>query len=161
MQCAIHPNTETLLRCSKCEKPICEKCAVQTPVGDRCPECANVQKIPTYVLPKRQLTQAIVVALAVGLVLGVFFGLFQNAIPIRMVWIYGPAVFVGSGYLVGEAIARVTNRKRAPVLQGLAMGGYALVVVAYVVISPEPLFIGFYTLVGLAVGGALALNPFR
>ena len=161
MQCALHPDTETLLRCSKCEKPICDRCAVQTPVGARCPECANVQRIPTYVLPKPQLTQAMVVALAVGLVLGAFFGLFQNAIPNRMIWIYGPAVFVGSGYVVGEAIARVTNRKRAPVLQGLAISGYALAVVAYVVISPEPLFIGFYTLVGLAVGGALALNPFR
>jgi len=161
MQCVIHPNTETLLRCSKCEKAICDRCAVQTPVGARCTECANVQRIPTYVLPKPQLTQAIVVTLAVGLVLGVLFGLFQNAIPNRMIWIYGPAVFVGSGYVVGEAIARVTNRKRAPVLQGLAIGGYALVVVAYVVISPEPLFIGFYTLVGLAVGGAMALKPFR
>jgi len=161
MQCVLHPNTETLLRCSKCEMAICDRCAVQTPVGTRCPECANVQKIPTYVLPKPQLTQAIVVALAVGLVLGAFFGLFQNAIPIRIIWIYGPLVFIGSGYVVGEAIARVTNRKRAPVLQGLAMGGYALAVVAYVIISPEPLFIGFYTLVGLAVGGALALNPFR
>ena len=161
MQCTFHPNTETLLRCSKCEKPICNRCAIQTPVGARCPECARVQRIPTYNLPRVQLTQAIVVALVVGLALGVFFGLFQNVIPSRMVWIYGPAVFVGSGYVIGEAISRVTNRKRAPALQGLAIGAYALAVVAYIVISPVPLFIGFYTLVGLVVGGALVLNPFR
>ena len=161
MQCAFHPNTETLLRCSKCEKPICNRCATQTPVGARCPECANVQRIPTYNLPKVQLTQAIVVAVVVGLGLGVFFGLVQYAIPSRMVWIYGPAAFIASGYLVGEAISRVTNRKRAPVLQGLAIGGYALAFIVFITIAPEAPFIGFYTLVGLAVGGALALNPFR
>lgn len=161
MQCTFHPETETLLRCSKCEKPICNRCAVPTPVGARCPECANVKKVPTYNLPTTQLTQAIVVAVAVAVGLGVFFGLFQNLVPFRMVWIYGPVVFVGSGYVLGEAISRVTNRKRVPALQWLAIGGYALSFVVYNIVAPETPFIGFYTLVGLAVGGALALNPFR
>ena len=161
MQCTFHQDSETLLRCSKCEVPICDLCAVQTPVGARCPECANVQKIPTYNLPTTQLTKAIVVAIAVALALGVFFGLFQYLVSFRMVWIYGPATFVGSGWAVGEAISRVTNRKRVPALQGLAVGGYALALIVYIVVAPEFPFNGFYTLVGLVVGGTLALNPFR
>jgi phage FluMu protein Com len=161
MQCTFHPDTETLLRCSKCEKPICVRCSIQTPVGARCPECANVQKIPTYNLPTTQLSKAIVVAIVVALALGVFFGLFQYLVPFRIVWIYGPATFIGSGWAVGETISRVTNRKRVPALQGLAIGAYALSFIVYIFVSPEFPFIGFYTLVGLAVGGALALNPFR
>jgi hypothetical protein len=39
--CANHPNRETLLRCNRCEKPICSKCAVLTPVGYRCRECVR------------------------------------------------------------------------------------------------------------------------
>ena len=44
LYCANHPNTETLLRCNRCGKPICSRCAVRTPVGYRCKECvAGVQ----------------------------------------------------------------------------------------------------------------------
>ena len=37
--CANHPDVETLLRCNRCDKPICLKCAVLTDVGYRCKEC--------------------------------------------------------------------------------------------------------------------------
>jgi hypothetical protein len=42
--CANHPSRETLLRCNRCEKPICAKCAVQTPTGYRCRECVRGQQ---------------------------------------------------------------------------------------------------------------------
>jgi hypothetical protein len=42
--CANHPNIETTLRCNKCEKPICAKCAVLTPTGYRCKECIREQQ---------------------------------------------------------------------------------------------------------------------
>ena len=41
--CANHPNVETSLRCNKCGKPICAKCAVRTPTGYRCKECVRGQ----------------------------------------------------------------------------------------------------------------------
>lgn len=44
MYCANHPNIETTLRCNKCEKPICAKCAVLTPTGYRCKECIRGQQ---------------------------------------------------------------------------------------------------------------------
>ncbi len=44
LYCANHPSTETLLRCNRCEKPICIKCAVQTPTGYRCRECVRGQQ---------------------------------------------------------------------------------------------------------------------
>ena len=44
MACANHPDRPTMLRCNRCEKPICTKCAVQTPVGYRCKECVRGQQ---------------------------------------------------------------------------------------------------------------------
>ena len=44
MVCANHPDRPTTLRCNRCEKPICPKCAVQTPVGYRCKECVRGQQ---------------------------------------------------------------------------------------------------------------------
>lgn len=44
LYCANHPSRETLLRCNRCEKPICTKCAVQTPTGYRCRECVRGQQ---------------------------------------------------------------------------------------------------------------------
>lgn len=40
-RCYRHPDRETLLACSHCERPICTACATQAPVGLRCPECAG------------------------------------------------------------------------------------------------------------------------
>jgi len=41
--CANHPGVETTLRCNKCGKPICAKCAIRTPTGYRCKECVRGQ----------------------------------------------------------------------------------------------------------------------
>jgi hypothetical protein len=41
--CANHPTVETSLRCNKCGKPICAKCAVRMPTGYRCKECVRGQ----------------------------------------------------------------------------------------------------------------------
>jgi hypothetical protein len=44
LYCANHPQTETLLRCNRCEKPICSRCAILTPTGYRCKECVRGQQ---------------------------------------------------------------------------------------------------------------------
>jgi len=42
--CANHSGVETSLRCNKCGKPICARCAIRTPTGYRCPECVRGQQ---------------------------------------------------------------------------------------------------------------------
>ena len=37
--CYAHPKTPTKLRCSRCERPICGRCAIPASVGQHCPEC--------------------------------------------------------------------------------------------------------------------------
>ncbi len=44
LYCANHPQTETTLRCSRCNKPICARCAVLTPTGYKCKECVRGQQ---------------------------------------------------------------------------------------------------------------------
>ena len=39
--CYQHPDRETGVACSSCERPICPDCMTTTPVGMRCPECAR------------------------------------------------------------------------------------------------------------------------
>ncbi len=48
LYCANHPSVETMLRCNRCGKPICTRCAVQTPVGYRCRECVGEQQATFY-----------------------------------------------------------------------------------------------------------------
>ena len=44
LYCANHPQTETMLRCNRCEKLICAKCAQLTATGYRCKECVRGQQ---------------------------------------------------------------------------------------------------------------------
>ncbi len=42
--CEYHPNVESTLRCNRCEKPICPKCAILTETGYRCKDCVRSQQ---------------------------------------------------------------------------------------------------------------------
>ena len=37
--CYLHPKEPTRLRCSRCERPICGRCAIPASVGQHCPNC--------------------------------------------------------------------------------------------------------------------------
>jgi membrane associated rhomboid family serine protease len=39
--CYRHPDRHTLLRCSRCGRPICASCSIDASVGQRCPECVR------------------------------------------------------------------------------------------------------------------------
>lgn len=38
-RCYRHPDRETYIRCSRCNRPICPECMTSAPVGFQCPEC--------------------------------------------------------------------------------------------------------------------------
>lgn len=65
MVCANHPDRPTTLRCNRCEKPICPKCAVQTPVGYRCKECVRGQQLVFETATKLDYVLAFAIA-AIG-----------------------------------------------------------------------------------------------
>ncbi len=39
--CYRHPDRHTLLKCSRCDRPICAACSIDASVGQRCPECVR------------------------------------------------------------------------------------------------------------------------
>ena len=71
LHCANHPDRETMLRCNKCDKPICYECAVRTPVGYRCKECVREQQNVYYNAEKSDVLIGGVVALVLGVGIGV------------------------------------------------------------------------------------------
>jgi hypothetical protein len=133
LYCANHPNEETYVRCSRCEKPICARCRVRTPVGFRCFDCANLQVLPTYAVSADYYLKAALFGFAAAGAAGVLMGLF----PAFEFW----AALI-MGIAVPEAVAVAANQKRGPGLQMVAMAavvfGFAL---SRVVLSAFPLLI--------------------
>lgn len=122
MQCATHPNVETELGCSRCGTSICPRCMVQTPVGARCRQCANVRRIPTYQLGSGTLARGIVGALSAGAAVGVAWWLFN---PLTGIF-FGVLMGLAVGYVTGELVAVSVNRKAGPPLQAIAVGAVLL-----------------------------------
>lgn len=113
LYCANHPGAETYLRCGKCEKPICAKCRVSTPVGFRCYQCANLQVLPTYAVSTDYYLKGALAGLLAAAIAGTLMGVF----PAFEFW----AALI-MGIAVPEAVARAVNQKRGPGLQAVALG---------------------------------------
>jgi hypothetical protein len=129
VRCARHPGVETSLRCGRCNTPICPRCAVPTPVGARCPTCAQVKRFATVLKPT-EVARAIVLGLGVAMA----GSLIASLIPIIRVL---PVVFVG--YAVSEVVSLAVNRKRGTEVGVLAVGcfvvGYFLAPLLQILLS--------------------------
>ena len=128
--CARHPRTETVLRCGRCATPICPRCLVQTPVGARCPDCANVRTIPTLDVTPLFLARGVGAALASGAVIGYFWGAISGSRGFNVVGFFLIFIAMGIGYAVAACVSAATNHKRAQALQYVAGAG---VIFAYLV----------------------------
>jgi hypothetical protein len=152
--CARHPAVETGLRCGRCDTLICPRCLVQTPVGARCPDCANVRRIPTVDVSPVYLARGLAAAIAGGAATGAFWGYAIGNAGFGIFFIF--FIAIGTGWAVSEAIALATNRKRAMALQACAVAG---VIVAYLVrnavlgeaLLPQGDLWGYLATIGAAV----------
>lgn len=112
VRCSYHPNVVTGLRCSRCGRPICPQCAVRTPVGLRCPDCAGVRGLPTYRTPTAALGRAIGAGVLVAIGTALLWRFFPQ-------WQFYLCLLLGFG--VVEAMARIVRDKRGPDLQAAAL----------------------------------------
>jgi membrane associated rhomboid family serine protease len=67
-ECYLHPGRPALLRCSRCERPICADDAIEAPVGYQCRECASGGQRVRHVrelIPDAQVTKVLVGTIAV------------------------------------------------------------------------------------------------
>jgi hypothetical protein len=113
MYCANHPDTQTFLRCGKCEKPICARCRVSTPVGFRCYDCANMQVVPTYAVSTDYYVKAALMGGLAAAIIGALMGIFPG-------FEFWAALIMGIA--VPEAVAAAANQKRGPGLRAVAIG---------------------------------------
>ena len=135
--CSFHPGVETGLSCSKCDKHICTRCMVQAPVGIRCRECANVQKLPTFDVQPSYYMRASVAGGLTGFCSGLVWGIIIAILSYpALSWVLA----LGVGHLVGESVSIATNRKR----------GQGLIVVA-----------GASLLIALITAGIIEIGVFR
>lgn len=101
--CYRHPTTETSLRCNRCNKPICIKCANRTSVGYRCPDCLYELEEKYYT----GKTSDYFIALAVSAPLSLAVGFLLVLIGFSFWFIL--LVFIAGGS-IGTLIARLTFR---------------------------------------------------
>jgi hypothetical protein len=160
LRCARHPNTQTVLRCGRCDTPICARCMVMSPVGARCPTCAQVKRFNLMLKPLE-----VVRSIAFGLAVGAIGTIIASFIPFLGIISYA---IIGFG--VGEAVSVGANRKRVPALAPLAAVcvflGYELGVAALLLSRGAPVVLaleapvlslfGGLTIIGLLIGALLA-----
>lgn len=114
MFCYRHPATETWLRCGRCDQPICNKCAVQGPVGSRCRQCGLVKNDPLTAFTPRQLALGTGVAIAGGAIAG-FVGAYVGFFSIILGYF--------AGRFIADAVGRVVGYKRGPIMLAMLFGG--------------------------------------
>jgi hypothetical protein len=126
LYCANHPDTETLLRCNRCEKPICMKCAVLTDVGYRCKECIRgVQASYFNAIPTDNLI-GFGVALVVAAIASPIAGFIFRFIP----GFFGIIIAFAIGSAAGGALAQIirtsVGRRRGRYLRHFTLAGIIL-----------------------------------
>ena len=127
--CANHPNKTTTLRCNRCEKPICSKCARLTPTGYRCRECLSGQQKVFETAISRDYFLAFPIAAILGLVgsvVALYIGLFAILL--------GPI----AGSIIAESVRFVVQKRRSKQLFLITAAGVAagcLPVVLYILFN--------------------------
>ena len=122
--CATHTNVETGLACGRCERFICPRCMIQTPVGSRCRDCARVRKSPVFDVSTQQYLLASIAAVGLGVILGAVGSILRIEFG-HLPFVTG-ILAAAVGYLMGEAVSRAANRKRGLGLTLIAAAGVAV-----------------------------------
>jgi hypothetical protein len=129
--CANHPGVETTLRCNKCGKPICARCAIRTPTGYRCKECVRGQQRVFVTAVWYDYLLGFGTAGVLGLIASFLASLIGSLSFIG--WIL---IVVGSptaGIVIAEGVRLVTRRHRSRAL--------FITVIAAVILSALPVVI--------------------
>lgn len=116
LYCANHPSVETMLRCNRCGKPICTRCAVRTPVGYRCRECVRGQQAVFYT--------GGVFDYVIGAVLALVLGGVAAALMSRLgFWFFALILGAPIGIGIAEVVRFAVGRRRSRYLWLVVAGG--------------------------------------
>ncbi|GAP16214.1 B-box zinc finger protein [Levilinea saccharolytica] len=115
--CYKHPDRETYLRCNRCERPMCNQCAVLTPTGYRCKECVSGQQKTFETAKNLDYVWAIVLPLVLSLIGSYIASLLQFF-----------TIFIAPivGVIIAEAVRWAVKRRRSRMLFRLTAGAAAV-----------------------------------
>jgi tetratricopeptide (TPR) repeat protein len=120
LHCYIHPDRETGLRCTNCDRPICADCVRPAVVGQLCPECTKIRRPVNYQVG----AGAVLIAGVIALIYGVLLAFLGSQLLLRLgffsfivAFLLGPM----AGDLLIRLIDRFTHNKRGRPMQ-LAVG---------------------------------------
>lgn len=162
-RCTYHPKVETTLGCNRCERPICAACAVQTPVGARCPECAQARQLPTFDINPWFVARGTAAGIGTAVTMGLLAGtiLVLGLIPQEMLLISVLVAIGGSGYVVGEAVSLATNRKRGIALQVVSSVCFLVFVTVFSFLTGGLMLSNIYAVIAVIAGLALSSGRLR
>ena len=147
LYCANHPNVKTMLRCNRCNKPICTRCAVQTPVGYRCKQCVGQQQATFFTGGPADYVIAGVIALVLGAIAAYIMTLLGAWF---FALILGPAIGIG----IAEAVRFAVRRRRSQYLWAVVAGGIVVGALPSLLLA----FASLWSLVALGLFLVLAVG---
>ncbi|NMC30233.1 MAG: hypothetical protein GYA45_09210 [Pelolinea sp.] len=145
LTCYRHPDRPTLLRCNKCDRPICSSCAVRTPTGYRCPECIRDQekKFDTAQLPD----YLVACLLSAGIA-------FLGSYSARFLGFFTLLVAPVVSMIISEGVLKLTRGRSSTLLT-------RLVLISAILGSLPLLLVGLYNMgIVLSVYGISAIGSF-
>lgn len=92
--CYRHPGRHTRLRCASCGKPICPECSVDTPVGQKCPECA---RSTTRVISGRAAVTKLPPVTATLLAINIGLFILSSVVPSTFSWLAQANALIHAG----------------------------------------------------------------
>ena len=119
--CLRHRDTETGLRCARCDDPICPECMVQAAVGHICPSCVTWERNPVAQVDNSRL----LVAVGAGLGSAILIAIVVTVLSALFGGFFTVILWAVAGFLIGQAVHIAANRSRARSLRYVAGGSAA------------------------------------
>lgn len=132
--CYRHPQVETGLRCNRCNRPICTKCAHRTPVGFRCPDCIREHENKYYSGGNLDYIIAAVVAFPLALIAVWLFAAIFGRFSIWLLFIGIFVVPAVTGF-IAEAVRWAVRKRRSRYLGHVVAGCIILAALPLLVVS--------------------------
>ena len=132
--CANHPGVETSLRCNKCNKPICAKCAVRTPTGYRCRECVRGQQQIFNTAQWYDFVLGFVTAGVLSFLASLLMGLISGIAGL-FGWLIIIIASPTAGVIIAEGTRYATRKHRSPALFITVAAAVILGALPYIIFS--------------------------
>jgi hypothetical protein len=105
--CAVHEDREATLRCIRCERYMCTKCIVQTPVGYICQQCARKHDDKFF---DGTSADDVLIFGTTGVLTGIGAAI-VSALPIPFFFLLILGLPIGGA--IGEAALRITKKRHS------------------------------------------------